>query len=139
MVLYFNVLWISLLRKIIDYILQTSSYGCFMTFSQEYLFLAFFTCYSTWCFFTFLHRFCHINHNFVFMLKHKMLPNSAPIPVPVKFNQTEIALLSLSSDPPHPGTLLPVDLGFRKMAFTIHLIFMFLAGIIFRPLFSTFC
>ena len=131
MVLYFNVLWISFLRKIIDYILQTSSYGCFMTFSQEYLFLAFFTCYSTWCFFTFLHRFWKINRNFVFMLQHKMSG------VTLSWKLSFLALLSLSSDPPHPGTLLPVDLGFRKMAFTIHLIFMFLAGIIFRPLFST--
>ena len=30
-------------------------------------------------------------------------------------------------------------LGFRKMTFKIHLIFTSLAGIIFRPLFSTFC
>ena len=29
--------------------------------------------------------------------------------------------------------------GFCKMTFTIHLIFTFLAGIIFRPLFTTFC
>ena len=29
--------------------------------------------------------------------------------------------------------------GFRKMTFTIHLIFTFLAGLIFRPLFSKFC
>ena len=44
-----------------------------------------------------------------------LLPSSVPVAVPVKFNWTEIALLSVSSHPPThpptPGTLLPVHPG----------------------------
>ena len=40
--------------------------------------------------------------------------SSVPVAVPIKFNWTEIAILSVSSHPPHPtppGTLLPIHPG----------------------------
>ena len=36
------------------------------------------------------------------MLNPCLLPSSVPVAVPVKFNWTDIALLSVSSHPPHP-------------------------------------
>ena len=117
----------------------------FTTFCSFYVFCYYlsrknhFFMLSTW-YYTWFFKKCflwknsfHINHNFIFsmnLLKLKIIGMLWHL-IFLKFLKLKIGFNIF-----HINCLL----GFRKMTFTIYLIFTLLAGVIFRPLFSTrFC
>ena len=111
--------------------LFTTFYPCFLlSFSKKITFFMLSTWYCTWCL---MHLFLLITL-FSHPLQLCAHLNSLPHSIHGTLWFMNFSLLKIILNIFHVNSLF----GFCKMTFTIHLIFTFLAGIIFRPLFTAF-